>query len=331
MPKLVTDEYDELIHYTSAAGLAGILSSQCLWATHSAYLNDADEIKLFFDRRLHPLIESEVRLAFAELIKIPGNEKMVADMGDFEKAVADAADGLSNSIRQVTLDFNQPYILSLCAAKSERVRENGLLSQWRGYGKDGGYAIVFDTKVLQLRLEDEAKNFLYQHLQWGDVHYYDETSDDLPVAEEIQEAEAILRAGVLKFMQEPAQENLEPIFEAVTTLSCLYKHWGFHEEREVRVVAIPPHKTVSEAALLTASAKPPKIPKAFIRDGCPVPYIELFNSEYPSVNRLALPIKRIVVGPHREKQQRKEAVEILLAAKGIQAEVAMSQIPYIGR
>lgn len=329
MPKLVAEEYDELIHYTSAAGLAGILSSQCLWATHSAYLNDADEIKLFFDRRLHPLIESAVRLAICELIKIPGNEKIV--LGGFDRAVADAADGLSDSIRKVTLAFNQPYILSLCASKDERVRANGLLSQWRGYGKDGGYAIVFDAKALQLRLEEEAKNHLYQHIQWGDVHYYDETSDDLLAAEEIQEAEAILGAGVLKFMKEQVPENFEPIYEALTTLSCLYKDWGFHEEREVRIIAIPSHKTVKDAALLNASRTPPKIPKAFIRDGCPIPYIELFNSAGSAANRLTLPIKRIVIGPHREKQQRKEAVEIILSAKSIQAKVTVSQIPYIGR
>lgn len=31
-------------HYTTAAGLSGILRSQTLWATETAFLNDASEI-----------------------------------------------------------------------------------------------------------------------------------------------------------------------------------------------------------------------------------------------------------------------------------------------
>ena len=331
MPRLVTDEYDELVHYTSANGLMGILTSQCLWATHADYLNDADEIKTFFDRRLRNLIDNEVRSAIAELAKIPHNQQLVNDLGGIEKTVADTADGLTKSIRHSTLNFNQPYILSFCGAKDERIRANGLLSQWRGYGKDGGYAIVFDTQALQLLLESEANNFHYQHIEWGDVHYYDEMSDDSPLAEEIQEAEATLRASIVAFMKNKRPEDLEPTYGAVTTLSCLYKHWGFHEEREVRVIAIPPEATVIEAARAAKIHKQARPLKTLIRDGCPVPYLTLFASEASNANRQLVPIKRIIVGPHKEKEQRKQAVELLLSSNGLRATVSTSEIPYVGR
>lgn len=331
MIKQVTDEYDELVHYTNAAGLLGILSSQCLWATHAAYLNDADEIKTFLDCRLRQLIDNDVRLAIAELATLPDNEKIVEDHGGLEKVGTDVADDLSKMIRQFTLDFNQCYILSFCAATDERIRLNGLLSQWRGYGKDGGYAIVFDTKGLQLLLDSEGKKFLYQHARWGDVHYYDGASDDLTVAEEIREAEATLKACVFEFVRERRPENLEPIYEPLTMLSCLYKHWGFHEEKEVRVIAIPANTRVIEAERAAKSEKPVRLPKTFIRDGCPVPYIELFASEDPPTRQHLLPIKRVIVGPHREKAQRKQAVELLLSSIGLQASVSISEIPYVTR
>jgi hypothetical protein len=35
---------DRLFHYTSAAGLYGILESGCLWATHYRFLNDNREL-----------------------------------------------------------------------------------------------------------------------------------------------------------------------------------------------------------------------------------------------------------------------------------------------
>ena len=38
----VAEAYSELVHYTSAVGLAGILASDCLWASHASFLNDAD-------------------------------------------------------------------------------------------------------------------------------------------------------------------------------------------------------------------------------------------------------------------------------------------------
>jgi hypothetical protein len=36
---------DVLVHYTSAQGLEGILRSNTLWATHSSYTNDEEELQ----------------------------------------------------------------------------------------------------------------------------------------------------------------------------------------------------------------------------------------------------------------------------------------------
>ena len=59
-PNPVEEEYPELFHYTSAAGLTGILCTQSLWASHASFQNDPEEITLFFDRRLATIIEEEL-------------------------------------------------------------------------------------------------------------------------------------------------------------------------------------------------------------------------------------------------------------------------------
>lgn len=44
-----------------------------------------------------------------------------------------------------------------------------------------------------------------------------------------------------------------------------------------------------------------------------------------------MPIKEIVVGPHRDKLRRQQAVQMLLEELEIQAEVRVSDIPFLGR
>lgn len=53
--------------------------------------------------------------------------------------------------------MNEPYVLSFCASGSTRVSAHGLLSQWLGYGKDGGYSIAFDTAGLEKLWRREAE------------------------------------------------------------------------------------------------------------------------------------------------------------------------------
>ena len=49
--------YPELHHYTSYAGLSGILESQTIWATHFFHLNDSSEVSLL----RNPLTEAVKR------------------------------------------------------------------------------------------------------------------------------------------------------------------------------------------------------------------------------------------------------------------------------
>ena len=330
MRRKVSEAHSELMHYTSATGLAGIVSSQALWATHSAFLNDFSEIALFFDYRLAAILESGIRAELAESPDLQVLPEFARTPEEADLTVARYATEMADTFRATSHRFNQPYLFSFCAPHNARTGRDGLLSQWRGYGKDGGYALVFDTKQLEELQMAEASTFWYQHMQWGDVHYHQD-DDDLSHAEpEIIESEESLRNAIRAFVKPPGPDALESTFEPVATLSCLYKHWGFHEEREVRIIAIPPNTELIRDGRAAGETRPVRVPKHLLRGGTPVPYIELFAPATDDVRRQRLPITRILVGPHPQSHLRKRAVETMLESKGITVDVIVSQIPYVG-
>ena len=70
----VSEVYKNLYHYTSWAGLQGILASQSMWASNIRYLNDQSELLLAREpihRLLLPKINSiiEEKIASSEQAK----------------------------------------------------------------------------------------------------------------------------------------------------------------------------------------------------------------------------------------------------------------------
>lgn len=330
IPLTVADAYPELLHYTSVAGLLGILDTQSLRATNSAFLNDSSEINLFFDTRLTALLELAIRTELATDSQLQALPQFNLNPEETNQAIAQYAADLAVSIRTTTHRLNKPYIACFSAPANDRVRNDGLLSQWRAYGKDGGYCLVFNSSKLEQLFITEATSFWYQHAQWGDVHYHQD-EDDLTNAEpEIQEAEEQLRRSIGKFIKNQSAEELESIFEPVSTLSCLFKHWGFHEEREVRIIAIPPTQELTLVGRANGEARPVRQLKNFIRGGTPVPHLDLFSRQGKEESNRSLPITKIIIGPHQQSKLRKDSVEEILRAKDIAAEVVISRIPYVG-
>lgn len=127
----------------------------------------------------------------------------------------------------------------------------------------------------------------------------------------------------------PIARELEAAFDPVTSLSCLFKHRGFHEEREVRIVAIPLSEELTLQARLHGEVRPMRQRKTFLRGGTPVPYLDLFAAE-SALAGVQLPITRVIVGPHFESERRRASVREMLRTREIDAEVRVSEIPYVG-
>lgn len=76
MSKHIHEQYSELLHYTTAAGLNGILRNGSLWATHSSFLNDAEEITHYFDFSFLQII-SEVRREKYVSLQYPSDVEVI--------------------------------------------------------------------------------------------------------------------------------------------------------------------------------------------------------------------------------------------------------------
>lgn len=108
-----------LAHYSSASGIAGILSSKSLWATHIQFLNDSREF-------LHAIGLAREHL---ETVRRSGIDASASPLTDALFQRLDAMPG-------------NTWIVSFS-------EEGNLLSQWRGYCPAGGYVVSFRPQALK--------------------------------------------------------------------------------------------------------------------------------------------------------------------------------------
>lgn len=128
----------DLHHYTTIAGLQGILDSGRLWGTHVAFLNDSQELD-YGVGEICNMVE-----AFASEFKWASEQPGSTD-ADHQKFVSDLIMAVYNFItnnREILKPNLGPFVSCLSTSQDQ-------LSQWRGYGQTGGYAIRFDPEVLQ--------------------------------------------------------------------------------------------------------------------------------------------------------------------------------------
>jgi hypothetical protein len=186
---------------------------------------------------------------------------------------------------------------------------------------------VFDTAELESLLREEHEKWRYG-LFWGDAVYSSQSDDK--IREELGEDMDELSAAVAESMQEGwIPEPLEKTYGPLLRCACRYKHWGFHEEREVRIVAMPMNTDILTNEELSELTEVEKPRRSFLRGGTAIPCIHLFEG-ITQLPEKPLPITRIIVGPHPEKERRRRALEILLHQRRLHVPVTVSDIPYVG-
>jgi hypothetical protein len=322
----ISDEHTELFHYTTAAGLSGIVTSGTLWVVHSAFLNDYQEYRLFFDQRLPALLESAISAAYEQRQTHPHVTFEVRRLRGASAYRNSVLQNMLPALQHYTRELNTPYVACFCSAASQLVATHGLLSQWRGYGSDGGYALVFDTKKLDHLMQEEAKQIKGMDFFIGDAEYYDNIATDPGTHEETRELMKEVTEALTEFLTSNSQDDLARIFTPIHRLACTAKHWGFREESEVRIVLSQPHESLVKALPREHELK---TVRHFLRRGTAVPYMALLDSLGRSAKG-RLPIRRVIVGPHPESASRKLAAELLLRQHGYETEVHVSGIPFRG-
>jgi hypothetical protein len=218
-----------------------------------------------------------------------------------------------------------PFISSFCTHSRDQAyeQENGLLSQWRGYGQDGGCCLVFDTGRLVELLLRESGTFYWVAFGIDDVTY---ATPDVVVADRypalVREFAGIIEGGVLQSRTwAPATSNaIARFIEAATG----FKHQGFKEEREVRIVSVPGSAETAQATSREHpefTLQPLKAVHACERENRGRPYIRLFDSLGSN-----LPIKRIIIGPSRKQDENLKRA-FVAAGRGIK--LTRSHTPYL--
>lgn len=322
-----SEAYKKLYHYTTWDGLLGILQTQTLRATHYKFLNDYSEIILFKDKLIEfilPYVLDECKKLIKEF---PNIEEYINQNGGLNHVSQYDTTKFVDALYNATGE--EIYIASFCGEhKYNYVNINGLLSQWRGYGIGGGLALVFETQKLEEILKLEGERFSYNIGIIADLIYSDDEKKfemelSASLSEIAKHVNKTYRHMRLKKKEAPDATKTFPSF-----VKCIsrYKHYSFKEENEVRIVNLPTIQNenyLRQAKKKGLTLKPEKERKFLPKNGQLIPYIELFNS-----TDIVLPIERIIVGPHREKESRASALRVMLRNTNI--EITISDIPYVG-
>lgn len=313
-----------LFHYTNIDGLLGILETQSLYATHYNYLNDLSEGKLIREKFLQILTAELVDIT-PKLIELGVVRKEL--LSEFGRTIyPKEAENMYNSIVGVTNALTPFFITSFCEhAENTEAYENGLLSQWRGYGSGGGFAIEFDEAKLDECIKLEGKLFAYSGIKSQEVIYRDHDKQFDP-----EQFSGIAKAIMREMYQSlgidiskiTGSKNIEDVYEPFVKLAPFLKNPSFAEENEYRIAAV-----VFRGKAINATEKRPA-QKIFFRDrqGLIMPYIRLFSKLESK-----LPITSILVGPHPYQLSQKEAIQIAVEQLGLDIQVRLSTIPFRGQ
>ena len=268
MPKSLPDE---LYHYTSIHGLKGIVESQTLWATHYKYLNDAEEIMHFRDR-LPDILCPVFKNLFSGLT--PQQKQLLLDeYRSIDIALKEEPKKLATIMYNVTFGgtrnnppIAEPHITSFCTIDktNARIANHGLLSQWRGYGAQGGYVIIFDTEGLIELLHEEGKKWDYSAVFAGDVVYSSATDEEM--RDEFCTHINAIQKNWEQTLRKLDPTALEDTYKHFVSCACRYKHWGFAEEREFRIVVAPTSPKIVEIAKKEGRTTPKKPISSFLRN-----------------------------------------------------------------
>lgn len=316
-----------LYHYTTGSGLLGIVESQQIHATSIAYLNDNEEHIGYFNRRLPALLDEAIADVLYSWPPVATAGVALSETEMKQKA-AEFTETMRSRMLELSLEMDDPYVASF-SAPPRLDHEDGILSQWRAYGSDGGYAVIFETAGIERLLELEISAIHHQYLMIGDVEYYGSQGSDEPRLQETLEDEKQVKAALKQFMITGTPTELDPLYTSLVGLSVRHKHRGFREEAEIRIVALRSIPKVRELEETDGELRPQREIIFRSKVGILVPYIKLFGKKELG-DDARLPIKQIIVGPHPEKAKRRAAVERLLRENGIDAAVTESSIPYLG-
>jgi Protein of unknown function (DUF2971) len=316
--------HPELYHYTDEAGLKGILQSNSFRASYFADMNDAREI-----HELRPSFVAEMMSRLIPVFEQMRKEKPIGHAVWRQGIAQQLSYRWARILYNTIFDENEETRSAFCCTTSfcshvedqPYERDNGLLSQWRGYGKDGGFCLVFDSAALWKLFEEERSKYLYLYTDVRKAHYSRSGTEALgSFVDLLDESEKVIKAGVSGSVEFTVDQTFLPFLESATA----FKHQGFFEEREVRLIAMAGTQLVIDKLNGVQGFQPRPLKEVFTstRDGRTRRYILLFGKDFPP-----LPLRRVIVGPSA-----RQANNIAIARNMVRDKipVSTSRTPFVG-
>lgn len=249
------EDVDVLYHYTDVTGLMSIMRTHELWASNVFFMND----------------ESEIRHSLTKIHEIVSNQDYPEEKVGIPHRIADRV------IEKIVNDFAQYVnVYAVCFCRSD-----DLLSQWRAYGANGGYAIGFDAA--QLRKLTSRRVALMK------VSYDDD------------EQERALSELVRKWRQSfvglsegdeyfgPTMRIMELTFaEAFSMVGLAFKDKGFREEEEWRLVYRKSEVVPDDGVNFPIDFR--------ARNGSPMPFARVGFGSDEGAAEFVRPIRDVVMG-----------------------------------
>jgi Protein of unknown function (DUF2971) len=254
-----------VFHYTGAAGALGILKNAEMWCTLASHMNDKQECRF-----AHGVAK---RIAYTELSK--------ADTGFREKFTVELTEQLER--------YEVLKVYVACFSECE-----DLLSQWRGYGGNSGYALGFSSNALKALGERQGFAF-------DDVKYKND------------EHEALLRPIILDLIskfdsnwdrkehRKQIEDAFGPSMASIAAKAAIIKHPSFSEEREWRLHSKPMFGADGNIDFIVRANRI-----------VPIAKVNLDNGSFgPPYFRRDICVRGCVVGPGPEQAERSEAISAL--------------------
>ena len=282
----IPEDINDLFHYTDAGGLIGMVESKKLWLTSIHYLNDSEEYYYSFN-----------------LVK---------------KILAEDYPGLIDNVEDFFRDGTST-VFSFSLSE-----ERDLLSQWRGYCPNGGFAVSFDRIQLNevikreclsvvkcIYKESEQRDFIIKYVFGFTPNEYTEARDS-----------GSFSPRIFYFPKH--------LFENVSAIAPFLKHFSFAEEKEWRI--FKKVATSSDSKSLGDSVHhyiSPGTVKVRNRKNLLIPYLSISLEKN---HEQAVDIKEVVVSPTPHKNLALEACQVLLhgdRSYNYNALVTNSTIPYV--
>jgi hypothetical protein len=182
---------------------------------------------------------------------------------------------------------------------------------------------VFDTDALLRLLAREREKYYWVDLGMRPVAY---SVDSLALEAHCPKLFDAIDQLFRDLLDHKHPALAEDPFKELLMVAPFFKHQGFYEEREVRIVAAPANfETLEVVRREHKDFTPPPFKAIHKRHGALVttPYLALFEDTMEK-----LPIKRVIVGPsRRQRENHQEAADVL----GSGIPLIDSETPFIGR